>query len=170
MFNPSRPTYQQPPASPLPPKIDLHMHIYLMFGKLPTCPMEAQSLDLLEARLKVGDRHVEKVANYCFPNYWPNSHHHLYNDHDHRVHVTYGIHPNDAYLSNYGLSSSPCTMMEPRCVALGEVGLDFFRVCLCPYMGHGNSCVPRRIPQRNELLKNLLQIARCCMKPLVLHC
>ena len=46
--------------------------------------------------LNIGDLHVEKVvANYCFRDHWPASHHHLHNDRDHRVHVTYGIHPNE---------------------------------------------------------------------------
>ena len=45
--NSLQPNLPAAPASPLPPIIDMHMHIDLMFSKLPPCPMEAQSLGLL---------------------------------------------------------------------------------------------------------------------------
>ena len=173
LCNSLQPNLPAASESPLRPIIDTHMHIDLMFSKLPPCPMEAQSLDLLEARLNISDHHVEKVVtNYCFSEHWPSSHHHLHNDRDHRVHVTYGIHPNEAHLSNsaHNVARLEALVMDPRCVALGEVGLDYSRGCLCPHKGHGNSCVATRFQQQKDLLKTLLPIARRHSKPLVLHC
>ena len=144
----------------LPPVIDSHMHLDLMFRDHRICSRDTESLDLMELFLKREDLHMEKVvANYCFPIHWSSSDHHLANDHSRRVCPTYGIHPKVASdnMSDARYHELAGRVSNPRCV--GEVGLDFY---------HNDSS--RAIALQKRLLGRIFDLAKARQQPLVIHC
>ena len=145
----------------LPPVIDSHMHLDLMFRDHRICSRDTESLNLMELFIKRENLHVEKVvANYCFPIHWPSSDHHLANDHDRRVYPTYGIHPKVASenMSDACYHELAGRVSNPRCVAIGEVGLDFY---------HNDSS--RDIALQKRLLGRIFDLAKARQQPLVNH-
>ena len=145
----------------LPPVIDSHMHLDLMYRDHRMCSRDTESLDLMELFIKRENLHVEKVvANYCFPIHWPSSDHHLANDHDRRVYPTYGIHPKVASdnMSDARYHELAGRVSNPRCVAIGEVGLDFY---------HSDSS--RDIALQKRLLGRIFDLAKARQQPLVIH-
>ena len=101
------------------------------------------------------------MANYCFPIHWSSSDHHLANDHDRRVCPTYGIHPNVASdnMSDARYHELAGRVSNPRCVTIGEVGLDFYH--------NDSSCA---IALQKRLLGRIFDLAKARQQPLVIHC
>jgi TatD DNase family protein len=74
------------------------------------------------------------------------------------VWATVGIHPHDASAADPGaLDSIARLAAEPRVVAIGEIGLDYFR-----------DLSPRDVQER--VFRQLLGLARRLAKPVVIHC
>lgn len=74
--------------------------------------------------------------------------------------ATVGIHPNDSGegLSSNTVESFRLLLQEPKVVAVGEVGLDYYRVS-----------EPEKQEQQKDLLKKFLELAVEYDKPVVLH-
>jgi TatD DNase family protein len=74
------------------------------------------------------------------------------------VWATVGIHPHDAAEADAAaLAEIERLAVEPRVVAIGEIGLDYFR-----------DLSPRDVQQR--VFHTLLALARRVAKPVVIHC
>lgn len=74
------------------------------------------------------------------------------------VWATVGIHPHDAGAADEAaLAEVERLAREPRVVAIGEIGLDFFR-----------NLSPREAQER--VFRRLLSLARQVRKPVVVHC
>jgi Tat protein secretion system quality control protein TatD with DNase activity len=99
------------------------------------------------------------IANFVFPRRWDSFSDWMMNP---RVYGTVGIHPTvcqeDLLVVQGHLTTLRQMLNHPRCVGLGEVGLDYFR-------GRRSA---HRLHQR-ENLKSLLQL-RPVGKPIIIHC
>jgi TatD DNase family protein len=74
------------------------------------------------------------------------------------VWASVGVHPHDAAdADEHVLTDIERLAFEPRVVAVGEIGLDFFR-----------DLSPREAQER--VLRRMLQLARRTRKPVVVHC
>jgi TatD DNase family protein len=74
------------------------------------------------------------------------------------VWATVGIHPHDAAAAGAAaLEAIERLAAEPRVVAVGEIGLDYFR-----------DLSPR--PEQQRVFRALLELARRVGKPVVIHC
>jgi TatD DNase family protein len=74
------------------------------------------------------------------------------------VWATVGVHPHDASEADEAVYAAIERLaLHPRVVAIGEIGLDFFR-----------NLSPR--PAQERVLRRLLDLARRTRKPVVVHC
>lgn len=71
------------------------------------------------------------------------------------LYCSVGIHPNDLT----GNTFDEALLSEPKVVALGEVGLDYYR-----------TTAPEDQARQREALENFLTIARRHNKPVIIHC
>ena len=78
---------------------------------------------------------------------------------DDKVWATFGIHPHNSKYYTETLKAKLCeALMHPKCVALGEVGLDFSEVS------------PSDRETQIRILKDQLQLALQYNKPVQIHC
>ena len=74
------------------------------------------------------------------------------------VWASVGVHPHDAADADDAVLAAIARLMaEPRVVAIGEIGLDFFR-----------NLSPREAQERT--LRSMLDLARRVAKPVLIHC
>ena len=77
---------------------------------------------------------------------------------EHHVWASVGVHPHDAAdADDAALAAIARLAAEPRVVAIGEIGLDFFR-----------NLSPREAQERT--LRSMLDLARQVGKPVLIHC
>ncbi len=75
--------------------------------------------------------------------------------HDH-VWFSVGVHPNHDVTAEPSIEQLCTLANHPRCVAIGETGMDFFR-----------NSVPEAV--QAERLRNHIRAARACDKPVIIH-
>ena len=142
--------------------IDTHMHLDLSLQNL-----RLSSFKQLEERTKSGTLNIIKViANYVFPSSWNDAQIHTDNDKQNRVAVTFGIHPHAAPKHLNKIDELRRLLDHPRCVGLGEIGMDFSRSCQCD-RGLTNLCHRHR--SQENMLRRMLPLAASTDKTLVIH-
>ena len=138
---PSSPQPQAPVAAlqaPTPiPFIDTLMHL-----DMPLSRHHLSSLDELEQQFRTGNLElVAVVANYVFSRFWGLLPSHLQNDARGRIFFTIRLHPHEAPGGFSLLHSIQTFLPHPKCVGLGEIGLDYSRGCSCAKaLGMSCSC------------------------------
>lgn len=145
-----------PSSSSLPASlIDSHFHLdkLLRVSSLKNIS-EIQSLFSTEIPLSAA------ISNFCFPEHWPwfktND---IFLDNN-IIYSSFGIHPSKAHLcSSQILSQLTSFLNHPRCVALGEIGLNY----------HPNISNHRKNSQKS-CLRKLLRIAITYDLPIIIHC
>ena len=170
-----RPQPQAPAAAiqaPTPiPFIDTHMHLDMSLSR-----KQLSSLDELEQLLCTGNLElVAIVANYVFSQFWGLLPSHLQNDAQGRVLFTFGLHPHDAPGEFSLLHSIQNYLSHPKCVGLGEIGLDYSCGCSCAKaLGMSYSCRVTRHEMQKAFLCTILSPLQAMPSPfskvIVLHC
>ena len=78
---------------------------------------------------------------------------------DPKVWATFGIHPHNSKYYTETLKAKLCeALMHPKCVALGEIGLDYSNIS------------PSDKETQERVLKDQLQLALMYKKPVQIHC
>ena len=85
----------------------------------------------------------------------------------------FGIHP---HVASHGVTRSQLDqldslLVESKCVAVGEIGIDHTTRCRCdPMCKNENECRGRMARNQEEALIGMLFLARDRNLPVVLHC
>ena len=133
---------------------DSHAHIDILLSRN-RCQTFRQ-FEMQDTAHQVGSLKI-KGANFVFPAHWK---HHSSIIKDHRIHATFGIHPNMISSPfNKQLQQLEKLLSHPSCVGLGEVGLDFY---------HNTSRESHRT--QHHFLRQVLDIFIPLKHVLVLHC
>lgn len=141
-------------------------------------------LDLVLKRGKFGDyQHLHRivnqfnttsvlylgVTNYVFPDHWAEWHSQVAGQA--HLQVTFGIHP---HITANGVSRSQLgelrsLLTTPRCVALGEIGIDDTTRCRCQPCGNPERCRTRIRRNQEEAFIEMIYQAKELDLPVILH-
>lgn len=133
--------------------VDSHFHLEKLVGKRPGVSLSSVVDILNKLESKSNLRLLSGIANFVFPEFWGDIDELV--DQECRVHFSIGIHPNRVF--TYGPISCRPWLPSPKCVGVGEVGLDLVK---------GGSSVSEQL----EYLKHAVHLAREFDKVLILHC
>jgi TatD DNase family protein len=115
------------------------------------------------------------IANCVYPSNWKRMENlmntEILPDVQNRVHFTFGVHPHFV-LGNYSWEYLQRLLRHPRCVAVGEVGVDYTTTCsTCrPFCSTPQACSEQIVQAQVDFLGQLLPVVKQINKPLVLHC
>jgi TatD DNase family protein len=110
------------------------------------------------------------VANYVFPKHWSNWA--LQVGAARTVYVTFGIYP---HIASFGVSEGQFRELDSllgshRCVAVGEIGLDYTTRCRCNPCYQPGACRRRMLECQEWTFRDILRLASRRKLPVVLHC
>ncbi|CAG2221683.1 tatD [Mytilus edulis] len=110
------------------------------------------------------------VANYVFPEHWDSWS--VQVGAAKSVYVSFGIHPHIAAkgVSHKQLEDLDHLLGNYKCVAVGEIGLDFTTRCGCKRCHTPQQCQQRMWDCQEKALLEMLQIAQRRQLPVILHC
>ena len=142
----------------LPPFVDTHCHLEYVFEKY----RHRSSFSTFAANWNYPENFEGCIASFCDPaafssfGLWND----LLSEPGSKVWASFGIHPHNAkYFNSEGLEGKLLKCLgHERCVALGEIGLDY---------GPNSASDPKT---QREVLTHQLKLAVQLRKPLVLHC
>lgn len=145
-------------SSSVPPLlvIDSHFHLDMLYrDNLASIQSSASSLY----------KFISGVANYVFPDHWR----HLKRQIDAHPNIRFsiGVHPRFAATGRHSL---PLHFLDhPRCVAIGEIGIDLTGSCECLA---GNRCSTGECLTARQVayLREVLPLAAAKDKAVVFHC
>jgi TatD DNase family protein len=144
--------------------VDSHFHLDRMLKKTPG----VTTFGGLEKRWKrLGYELEAGVVNCVFPEHWGMMKQ-LLEVEDSRLHFTFGIHPHHF---KYSPEEFETLINHPRCVAIGEVGIDDTTRCECvPPCTDLRMCQNLTAQAQQDYLRELMPKVQAMGKPLVLHC
>ncbi|CAC5415898.1 tatD [Mytilus coruscus] len=110
------------------------------------------------------------VANYVFAEHWDSWS--VQVGAAQSVYVSFGIHPHIAArgVSQKQLEDLDHLLGNYKCVAVGEIGLDFTTRCGCKRCHTPQQCQQRMRDYQEKALLEMLQIAQRRQLPVILHC
>ena len=164
--SPSSPVVRQlvvPPSVPLA-GMDAHFHLDRLYIKMKQFHHRDVEASLWRKPKGMACQIIRAVPSYCFPEIWPSVEYLQYQLPESADRFSVGWHP--TRVSDYfdARKGGKChaefyeRVSLQRCIALGEVGVDYERE-RSPY-GQG---------QQRELLRAMVQKAKALQKPLLLH-
>ena len=136
--------------------IDTHFHPDVLMSKTGKSTVEGALAALPTSE---GFRLSEAIGIFCYPRNFPDGYQRVALRKDARLSFAYGWHPKDldGHDDEYVLEMVDTLCGTQRCVALGEVGLDY--------------TVSKPTPSRQKkMLRELLLIARRRDLPVIIHC
>ena len=160
------PTFQEENSSF--PLIDTHFHLDQLLKR-----SGLHTLSALETKIGYSRSvYLEHcVANFVFPKAWPSFHYLAVCDP--RVSVSVGVHPHfieESQIKSH-VSEVRRLLSHPKCVGLGEVGLDYTTNCTCyPRCKDEKSCRLERVRAQMMFLYEVLPLAKEFEKTIILHC
>lgn len=144
--------------------IDSHFHLDTLISR-----RHIRNFQDADLELESESPHLQyAIANYVYPDHWP------YMDAQvqcsDKLRVTCGVHPRLAGLSGTTISELERGLAHPRCVGLGEVGLDYTCGCECAQPCSSRiPCGTVALRQVGYLLRALPLLERYDLT-LVVHC
>ncbi|CAC5376683.1 tatD [Mytilus coruscus] len=148
--------------------VDSHFHLDLVLKRLHFKTFLHMSSEMSPA--ENNNSFYYGIANYVFPNHW--------NDWAvqvgvaHSVYVSFGIHP---HIAAKGVTTNQLEDLEYllgsyKCVAVGEIGLDFTTRCDCRRCNTPEQCKKRMRECQEQALIQMMDIAQRRQMPVILHC
>lgn len=110
------------------------------------------------------------IANYVFPKNWGHWKEHLGNSKT--ILVSFGIHPHEAQraVTTAQMNELENLLNEDRCVAVGEIGIDYTTRCRCSPCRTPRQCIRRIKEEQERIFCHMLKMARDRELPIILHC
>ena len=134
--------------------VDAHAHLDKLLEP------RMRTLQAAVRRARAPGRVCAVVNSYCFPEHWPvqgaiagpvGFSFHCYGIHPRRIEAQWG--------SDIVIPFLTAVMDDPRVVALGEIGLDYY-----------DEITPATVSEQCRVLADLLELATRKKKPVVIHC
>lgn len=147
--------------------VDAHFHLDLTCNRLRF--RNFQQLNEAIARTD-GPGFLYGVANFVFSGNWYKWQSYIGDNMS--IFASFGIHPHEAI---HGLTDKQRTdlevlLKEERCVALGEIGLDFTTRCRHYPCEHPFQCIRRMREAQEAVFVELMMMAEARSLPIILHC
>ncbi|XP_063396693.1 uncharacterized protein LOC134681159 [Mytilus trossulus] len=110
------------------------------------------------------------IANYVFPDHWNDWA--LQVGPAQAVYVSFGIHPHVAAkgVTQKQLEELEFLLGNHKCVAVGEIGLDFTTRCDCKRCRTPQQCRQRMRECQEQAFMQMLEMAQRMKLPVILHC
>lgn len=148
--------------------IDSHFHLDLILKRLHFSSFLGMSSKL--APEDSNNCFYYGVANYVFPKHWDSWVNQV--GAAKNVFVSFGIHPHEAAngVTPKQISDVDHLAGNMKCVAIGEIGLDYTSRCRCSPCRTPSICQRRMMESQEKAFVDMLLIARKQQLPVILHC
>jgi TatD DNase family protein len=143
--------------------VDSHLHLDILLSRTGKASLRA-----LEEDTPTGRAILDAcVTNCVFPSHWGS----LEKLEDDRVFLTFGLHPHMVTKTRINWTDLSMLLSRPRCVGVGEVGLDYTSRCDCkPTCMDPECCFRHLASAQQSFLREFLDRTRDRGKVIVLHC